>query len=116
MPYKNKEDQAKSSRRHYEKNKDKYKARALRFTKQYGTRNRQYIRDYLLNHGCIDCGFDDIRALDFDHVRDMKDKNICIMVANGCSLKNIQEEIDKCEVRCANCHRIRHAEQRGSMM
>ena len=35
------------------------------------------------------------------------------MRASGWSLQKIQEEITKCEVVCANCHRIRTATRAG---
>ena len=58
---------------------------------------------YLLSKPCVDCGENDIRCLDFDH---LMNKNYDISVAM--QKKNwevICEEIVKCEVRCANCHR-----------
>jgi CRISPR/Cas system-associated protein Cas10 (large subunit of type III CRISPR-Cas system) len=72
-------------------------------------RNRKYIYDLLIKSKCIDCGFTDPRALEFDHVRGEKIMELSKMVANGSSLSRIQKEIDKCEIRCANCHRIRTA-------
>lgn len=74
-------------------------------------RNKAFIRGYLATHPCVDCGYNDIRALDFDHVRGQKRNEVSALVTKGCSLKAIEEEINKCEVRCANCHRIRHAMQ-----
>lgn len=69
---------------------------------------RQYIRDYLSEHPCVDCGEHDFVVLDFDHVRGEKVKAISKMVSSaGYSLETIQKEIDKCDVRCANCHRRR---------
>lgn len=65
------------------------------------------MRDWLDNHPCVDCGYVDWRALEFDHVRGVKRSDVTTMVQNGLSWKTIQEEIDKCDVRCANCHRIR---------
>lgn len=68
-------------------------------------RNRKYVFDYLSTHPCIDCGESDIRCLDFDHVRGKKFKEVGRMLAGHYSLNKIQTEIDKCEVRCSNCHR-----------
>ena len=65
---------------------------------------KKYVRDYFEEHPCIDCGEDDIRVLQFDHVRDKKLANVSAIVRKGRSIVNIQREIDKCEVRCANCH------------
>jgi hypothetical protein len=89
----------------YETNKDHYKklisARKKRYTKELN----YFIVQYLLVHPCIDCGESDIRCLDFDHVRGEKFKNISLMKGQTYSLDNIKSEIEKCEVRCANCHR-----------
>jgi hypothetical protein len=57
---------------------------------------------------CMDC-FRKFPAvcMDFDHVRGIKRDAIATMINNGLSLKSIMAEIEKCEVVCANCHRIR---------
>lgn len=56
--------------------------------------------------GCTDCGVKNHIILDFDHLRDKK-YNISRMVHDGFSWRAILKEIDKCEIVCANCHRIR---------
>ena len=56
--------------------------------------------------GCIDCGVKDHRVLDFDHVRGEKKFNISWAVINAKAMKSILPEIEKCDIRCANCHRI----------
>lgn len=72
----------------------------------YLARNRNYIRDYLSNSRCKDCGHGDWRVLEFDHLPEYeKHKNVCEMM--NCSIKKIQNEIDKCEVVCSNCHSLR---------
>lgn len=60
---------------------------------------------YLRNHPCVDCGENDPVVLDFDHVRGNKTDHISAMIQRCCSWKTIKEEINKCEIRCANCHR-----------
>lgn len=70
----------------------------------------QVIVDYLQQHPCVDCGEKDIIVLEFDHIRDKK-HNISSMLKGGMPIKKILEEIDKCEVRCANCHRRKTAER-----
>ena len=66
---------------------------------------RQFIYNYLLQHPCVDCGEPDPVVLEFDHVRGIKRGHISQLVNNSFSIKTIQKEIKKCEVRCANCHR-----------
>ncbi len=67
---------------------------------------REYVYSYLKFHPCVDCGNSDIRVLEFDHVRGIKVDNVSVMVVKSAPIEKIQEEIDKCDVRCANCHRI----------
>jgi DNA-binding NarL/FixJ family response regulator len=56
--------------------------------------------------GCTDCGETNHIVLDFDHLHNKK-YNISRMIHDGFSWKAIAKEIEKCEVVCANCHRIR---------
>ncbi len=71
----------------------------------------EYIEIYKLNLGCFDCGYNShAHALDFDHLRDKK-FNIALAIGSK-SLPIIIAEIEKCEVVCANCHRIRTANRR----
>lgn len=105
MAYKDKEDQKRAAADHYNSNKDLMKKRAKEFTKAARARNKKYIEDYLSSHPCIDCGEQDIIVLDFDHVSGDKVTNVSTASNGAWSLERIQEEINKCEVRCANCHR-----------
>lgn len=62
---------------------------------------------YLEDHPCVDCGNDDPRVLEFDHLPGyQKVAEIGEMIQNSWSWHKVLEEIQKCEVRCANCHRI----------
>jgi len=66
-------------------------------------RNQRFLGQYLSNHPCVECGQDDIRLLDFDHLRN-KANNVVRLVHTGYSIQSIKQEIAKCEVRCKNCH------------
>lgn len=73
---------------------------------------RNAVSEIKLNRGCFDCGYKEHpEALDFDHLRDKKSM-ITTAVRSGWSIVRIMEEIEKCEVVCANCHRIRTANRR----
>src|SRR4051794_8192832 len=61
------------------------------------------IVKYLQSHPCIDCGETDIIVLEFDHVRGVKKFNVCSRIQ--VSWDALLDEINKCEIRCANCHR-----------
>lgn len=74
---------------------------------------REFLRQYLREHPCVDCGEDDIIVLDFEHQGD-KMFNISEAPSLGVGWKTLKAEIAKCEVRCANCHRRKtHRERMG---
>jgi hypothetical protein len=63
--------------------------------------------------GCVDCGYAaHPAALDFDHTTDEKVTNIAALVSRNAKWETILAEIEKCEVVCSNCHRIRTVERR----
>ena len=66
---------------------------------------RALVHAYLHSHPCVDCGETDTVVLEFDHVRGTKVRDVSQMVRDGPKWEKIEEEIAKCEVRCANCHR-----------
>lgn len=75
---------------------------------------KQELWDYKASHPCIDCGEPDPIVLEFDHMDGTnKEDNISAMVNGGCSPARIIAEIEKCDVRCANCHRRRTHKQFG---
>ena len=66
---------------------------------------REYI-NWRKSVPCMDCGgvFPPC-AMDFDHVRG--EKLFSIGSAHSRSHQQVKEEIRKCDIVCANCHRIR---------
>ena len=106
MAYKDKKDQAAASKRHYEANKEKVKARSRKRNIKQRDLNKEYVRKVKTESGCVDCGETNHIVLDFDHITDDKYKSVSDMVFGYYSIESIQKEIDKCEVRCSNCHRI----------
>jgi hypothetical protein len=97
----------------YRKNRS-WRVRQLREkTKEYRQRNKMILRDHLLHNPCIDCGENDPRMLDFDHVRGEKDKAVSVLARNAVSMAKLHAEIDKCEVRCRNCHAKKTWEENG---
>ena len=75
---------------------------------------RQRLAEYFLEHPCVDCGESDLRVLEFDH-REGADKlsEVTLLISAIVSWERIMEEIEKCDVRCANCHRRVTAERGG---
>ncbi len=95
MPYKNRSDLYEAQKRHRIK---------IRFK----------MLEFLLAKKCIDCGEKDPIVLDFDH-RDPKTKlkNVARMLSGHWSWESVYKEIEKCDIRCANCHRRKSYKQFG---
>lgn len=78
--------------------------------------NRQRLDQIKLALGCMDCGYrEHAEALDFDH-RPGEVKRFSI--GGNCvrTWKILWAEIQKCDVVCANCHRVRTwARKRGKV-
>ncbi|RLC89064.1 MAG: hypothetical protein DRJ03_00445 [Chloroflexi bacterium] len=100
------------SRDHYAKNKGAYKNRARVFSDRQRRINHEEVLKYLQSHPCVDCEEANPVVLQFDHVRGTKDGDISRMATQGLSLKTLFEEMAKCDVRCANCHILRHHHER----
>jgi hypothetical protein len=68
---------------------------------------KKMIDKIRLDAGCADCGYNENPvALDFDHLPQYK-KFLQVTQMATYSNERIMAEIAKCEVVCANCHRIR---------
>lgn len=76
--------------------------------------NRIKMLEYLKICKCIDCENNDVRVLEFDHISNNKTFSVNQLLQEGRGWKRIKEEIDKCEVVCANCHRIRTYARKAS--
>ena len=106
-------EQFKDARRAY-KQRDYVKEYARRQAKDRFADKRALVNSFR-SCPCVDCGgvFPPV-AMDFDHVRGEKKFTIANWM-NGKARATEAEliaEIAKCEVRCANCHRIRHHNER----
>jgi hypothetical protein len=75
-------------------------------------RNHQLVLERLALAACLDCGIRDLLVLQFDH-RERKTSDIGRLVGNGCPSKRLADELEKCDIRCANCHRRRTAQGNG---
>lgn len=98
--------------------RDRRNADPIYRAKQYESRyvrkrmRQEYLASLKLERGCADCGYKaHPDALHFDHLPGYL-KLFDIASAKTCSLDRIHEEIDKCEVVCANCHQIRTSTRR----
>jgi vacuolar-type H+-ATPase subunit D/Vma8 len=94
------------------KTNDKRKEQIRKAEQAAVKRNRDLVIQNL-KRGCVDCGYSNILALDFDHVSSDKEFTIADKLSSAMSEKRLQKEIDKCEVVCSNCHRIRTSDRIG---
>jgi hypothetical protein len=100
-------------REHYAQNKDRYVARAVSRKKELAAQRAAYLIALFRVRPCADCGEDDPLVLEFDHLADKK-FNITKGITNH-SWQALLDEIAKCDVVCANCHRRRTASRTGSI-
>lgn len=114
MPWKNKEKQRECHKKYYEANKDKVLSQVKEANKKLRARGKEFLFNYLQEHPCVDCGEADPIVLEFDHVRGEKIGDLKKMMYSY-SIQNLQKEIEKCEVRCANCHRKATYKRRNNM-
>jgi hypothetical protein len=101
------------NKEHYQKNRADYIRKAATWNKENNPVGR-LCYEYKLAHPCVDCGESDPACLEFDH-RDRATKkfNICTAVKNQKNWNKILVEIEKCDIRCKNCHAKKTAAQFG---
>lgn len=105
MPFKDKVKQRESARKHYARNAEAIQKRTVKNNRLIRLRNKAYIDAFKGTKPCADCGVSyPSYVMQFDHIVDGKRGNVADMARSGFSLENIQLEIDKCELVCANCH------------
>lgn len=75
--------------------------------KKYRRRRKDELIAIKAKQGCLDCGYEDGRALQFHHIDGQKDFTIG-KIGWRVSKEALAEEIAKCVILCANCHIIRH--------
>jgi|ERR1051326_3899264 hypothetical protein len=101
------------SRRYYLADKDNHIARVQARKRAKRDALRKIVLKYYLGHPCVDCGEADPVVLEFDHISGDKQCTISYIVTHGLDADRLMDEIAKCEVRCANCHRRKTAKQFG---
>ena len=109
MPYSNPKQQKAAQHRWYLRNKEKI----LEKGRKDKIKKREYLNKQK-DKPCQDCS---VRypwfVMDFDH-RDSQSKKMAISEAvHKLGWKKLKEEVARCDVVCANCHRIRTAKTQG---
>ena len=112
MPYKDPElkrkKHAEYSAKHYKTNKEQVKAK----TKTTKAIEKKKWYAYKATLKCTNCGFNNPAALDFHHEDPTTKLDSVHRLINSGKYAKAYEELKKCIVLCANCHRIHHHEDR----
>ena len=86
----------------------------VRKDKERRQRTREFLQAQKVGKACRNCGNTDFRVLDFHHLDPtIKEGGLSHAVSSNWSKQRIAQEIAKCELLCANCHRILHWEERN---
>jgi hypothetical protein len=96
---------------HYAANRQRYRENSERFKQAWRQERVSYLLAFFKTHHCVDCGEADPRVLEFDH-RGEKSFNISYGLQHH-AWPLVLAEIEKCDVRCANCHRRKTARSGG---
>jgi hypothetical protein len=119
MPYADKTKKRENHKKYmreiwYPKNKKKH----IGYINNIKRKIIDYVSNYKKGSKCLDCGFTGDQypeVLDFDHVNGDKEFNISEFRRHTSGFNKVKKEINKCEIVCANCHRIRTTKRRRSM-
>jgi hypothetical protein len=102
---------AEYNRAHYLANRQAYIDRARIRNQAIIEERVAYLIEYFDSHPCTDCGESDPVVLEFDHLGDKE-----FTISKGLRDRNwdcVLDEIEKCDVVCANCHRRRTTRRGG---
>lgn len=102
------------SKKYYSENLTHHRKVIRKRNIQLKLNNQIKLFNYLKNNPCVDCNENNIVVLEFDHKDNVeKIMNVSKLIGGYHKWDKIKEEIDKCDVRCSNCHKIRTAKQQG---
>lgn len=122
MPFRDKEKEALSNHEYYIRNREKilherikYRKNNLEKVKKREQRSnlngRKKLENFKKSKGCKRCKIKNPIVLQFHH-RDPKTKLFTIGNKHKSKWKKVLEEIQKCDILCANCHLILHSKER----
>jgi hypothetical protein len=112
MPYKDKEVRKAKHKQYAKKYYEKNKASVIKKAKLNKKKNRAEWQAFKATLSCQKCGQNHPATLDFHHiVMDKSNKKLNYLTKIG-AYHLAKQEITKCAVLCANCHRIHHYEEK----
>lgn len=103
MPYKDPEQRKAYAQKHYRDNIELYAQR----NRQRRSAKEQLVEDLKTNGFCTDCNLQyHFCQMQYDHVDSDKIASVSDLIRNG-TMQQVLDEINKCELVCANCHSLR---------
>jgi hypothetical protein len=96
---------------HYAANRRRYIDQAQLRKRAIARERAVFLVEFFSSHPCVDCAESDPLVLEFDHLGDK-----AFGIAKGLrdrSWRSVVDEMAKCDVVCANCHRRRTARRSG---
>ena len=79
------------------------------YMKQVYQKKKNDVQELKAKCTCVKCGDQRGYVLDFHHINPQEKENtIARMTSNNYTLEKVYQEIEKCIVLCANCHREFH--------
>ena len=99
---------------YHAKNKEKHTKKIKEQNRSNKRERQRKFLEYLQDKCCAVCGEGDQLVLEFDHIDPSQKENTVSNLVNGGSWtkwERVWEEIQKCQILCANCHRRKTAKQ-----
>jgi acetylornithine/succinyldiaminopimelate/putrescine aminotransferase len=114
MPHKdratNKAKHKEYSAKHYQNNKEEVQRR----TRENNAADKAKWAEFKKSLSCTVCGASHPAIIDFHHPPGTKTYSVNKLVVDR-KFAKVYEEIKKCVVLCANCHRIHHYNEKGAV-
>jgi hypothetical protein len=112
MPYKDKTVKQTKQKTYANTYYQNNKAKVLATTKASVKKYKEQWRSFKATLSCVKCGQNHPATLDFHHIdRSTKEASVNKLIKYR-AFKRAMEEVKKCVVLCANCHRIHHHDER----
>jgi 5-methylcytosine-specific restriction endonuclease McrA len=90
----------------YQENKEKH----IVYVRNRDKKIKLWLKEYKKTLKCEECGENHPACLDFHHINPKEKKFAIGRIKDFLSWRGLKEEIAKCRVLCANCHRKKHYE------
>ncbi len=112
MPLKDKEKRREYQREYMRRWYAKNKADHISNVRKRDKKIKAWLKEYKESLRCENCGENHPACLEFHHTNPSEKKFSIGRIKDYLSWKMLKEEIGKCRVLCANCHRKEHWEQK----